>query len=298
MRNAVTLEALRVLEAIHEKGSFAAAAQSLFKVPSALTYTMQKLETDLGVALFDRRGQRALLTPAGQLVLDEGNAILQATSRLEEKVLQLESGWEPKLVIAKDTIVPDKPLFDIIGQFCQLDKQVEVTVIEESLGGGWDALHTQRADVAIGVTGELPKGQFAIQRMDSLEFVFAVASDHPLADFVGLIEAHHVNQYPAIVVADSSRSLPGRSSGLFNSKQQIRVTSMASKLQAQLQGIGIGFLPMYMALPYLRSGQLIAKSCAIPRPPISVYLAWEKNKTGKALAWFCERLQQQNWFPS
>ncbi|VEB44798.1 putative DNA-binding transcriptional regulator [Chromobacterium violaceum] len=43
----LTLEALQVLDAIEQHGSFAAAAEALFKVPSALTYTVQKLEQGL-----------------------------------------------------------------------------------------------------------------------------------------------------------------------------------------------------------------------------------------------------------
>jgi DNA-binding transcriptional LysR family regulator len=296
MRNALTLDAIRVLEAIHGRGSFAAAAEALFKVPSAITYTMQKLEADLGVPLFDRSAKRAVLTPAGKLVLEEGKALLQASARLEEKVHQLESGWEAKLTIAKDTIIPDRILFDIIGRFCLLDKQVEITVIEEVLGGGWDALHTKRADIAIGLTGELPKGQFSLHEMGTFEFVFAVAKDHPLADFIGLLESHDINQYPTIIVADSSRTLPGRSSGLFDSKQQIRVGSMQSKIQAQVQGIGVGFLPLHLIRCELAEGVLIVKACAIPRPPIPVYFATEKGKLGKALHWFSQELKQQTWF--
>jgi len=41
MRHAITLESLRVLDAIDRKGSFGAAAEMLFKVPSALSYTVQ-----------------------------------------------------------------------------------------------------------------------------------------------------------------------------------------------------------------------------------------------------------------
>ena len=41
---ALTLEAIRVLDAIDRRGSFAAAADELGKVPSALSYTVQKLE--------------------------------------------------------------------------------------------------------------------------------------------------------------------------------------------------------------------------------------------------------------
>ncbi|VFS85459.1 putative DNA-binding transcriptional regulator [Raoultella terrigena] len=51
---ALTLEALRVMDAIDRRGSFAAAADELGRVPSALSYTMQKLEEELDVVLFDR----------------------------------------------------------------------------------------------------------------------------------------------------------------------------------------------------------------------------------------------------
>ncbi len=55
---ALTLEALQVMDAIDRRGSFAAAADELGRVPSALSYTMQKLEEELDVVLFDRSGHR------------------------------------------------------------------------------------------------------------------------------------------------------------------------------------------------------------------------------------------------
>ena len=67
----LSLESLEVLDAIARKGSFAAAAESLFRVPSALTYTVRRLEEDLGVSLFNRSGHRAELTEAGVLVTNK-----------------------------------------------------------------------------------------------------------------------------------------------------------------------------------------------------------------------------------
>ena len=74
--NPITLDLLKVLDAIDQRGSFAAAAQALHKVPSALTYTIQKVEQDLGLKLFDRSGHRAKLTAAGNLLgaIASGNA--------------------------------------------------------------------------------------------------------------------------------------------------------------------------------------------------------------------------------
>jgi len=96
----ITLESLQILDAIDRRGSFAAAAEEVFRVPSALTYTMQKLESDLGVALFDRAGRRALLTPAGRVLLDEGRILLQAADALECRVKRAASRWETELRIA------------------------------------------------------------------------------------------------------------------------------------------------------------------------------------------------------
>jgi len=54
MISPLTLDALRTLDAIDRRRSFAAAADELFRVPSAVSYTINKLEEELGVALFDR----------------------------------------------------------------------------------------------------------------------------------------------------------------------------------------------------------------------------------------------------
>ena len=295
MHHAVTLEALRVLAAIEEKGSFAAAAEALYKVPSALTYTVQKLETDLGVQLFDRSKQRAQLTSAGQLLLKEGQHLLVSANRLEEKVRQIETGWETQLVIARDTIIPETPLLKTIAEFCLLDKLVEVTVIEEALAGGWDALASQRADIAVGVSGELPKGQYEMVPIGQANMVFAIAATHPLASIEGDVLPEHMSEYPAIVVADSSRTLPTRSAGVFESKQKIRVDNMLSKLNAQRLGLGTGFLPLHLVQPYLDSGEMVTKQVHVPRPAIPLYIARSKNRSGKALDWFFSALSQNSW---
>ncbi|ETX10972.1 LysR family transcriptional regulator [Marinomonas ushuaiensis DSM 15871] len=295
MAHAVTLEALRVLEAIHKLGSFAAAAEALFKVPSALTYTVKKLEDDLGVPLFDRSRQRAVLTPAGHLVLEQGRAILDATIRLEDSIKQFESGWEPKLRIARDTVLLESPLMEVVGDFLVQNRPVELTLSEESVGGGWDALQDDRVDLVIGVTGELPKGNFYTRAIGELEFVFAVAPTHPLALVEGVVTAAQLRQYPAIVVADSSKKLPARNIGIFESRQVLRVETMRSKIQAQCLGLGVGYLPKHRIMDELNSGRLVTRQCEFPRPNITAYLAWRKDSPGRGLSWFVDCLSQQDW---
>lgn len=295
MHHAITLEALRVLDAIDRKGSFGAAAEALFKVPSALSYTIQKLESDLGINLFDRSKQKAQLTTAGRLLLEQGRQLLQAASAIEEAVQQLESGWETQLRIARDTVLPLAPLLQQINAFNQLDKRVAITVSEEVLGGTWDALIAERCDLVLGASGDLPKGIFEYRLMGEVEFVFAVAREHPLLFHKGSVDAAAIAAFPTIVIADSSINSPGRSSGLLESRQIIRVPNAAAKIQAQLMGVGVGFLPKHLIQNEIQREELVVLDCTVPRPNIPLYIAWRKNNSGKALKWFVSAVDNSTW---
>lgn len=66
------LDVLVILDALDKEGSFAAASAKLYKTPSALSYTIHKLESDLNIQLLDRSGHRARFTRTGQMLLEKG----------------------------------------------------------------------------------------------------------------------------------------------------------------------------------------------------------------------------------
>ena len=88
-----TLDQLLVLEAIVEIGTFAGAAKALHRVPSAVSYTIRTLEDMLEVALFDRSGHKATLTPAGRRILEEGADLLAQARELDRLARQIQTGW-------------------------------------------------------------------------------------------------------------------------------------------------------------------------------------------------------------
>ena len=97
----ITLDALQALDAIERRGSFARAAEELAKATSALSYTMQKLEEQLGVTLFQRQGRRSVLTPSGRLLLDEGRKILESADLNLIVARDLQDAAEKVASIAK-----------------------------------------------------------------------------------------------------------------------------------------------------------------------------------------------------
>ena len=110
----INLDVLLILDALDKQGSFAAAAESLFKTPAALSYMIQKLESDLNIELLDRSGHRAKFTDTGQMMLEKGRLLLNAAKDLEKQAVQLSSGWEKELAIALDDSFPFAALLPII----------------------------------------------------------------------------------------------------------------------------------------------------------------------------------------
>jgi DNA-binding transcriptional LysR family regulator len=174
MKHPITLEALEVLDAIERKGSFAGAANALYRVPSAISYTVQKLEDDLGVKLFRREGRRSLLTPAGSLLLEQGRELLIAAENLAESTRQVDSGWESTLNIAIDSILEFEPYYKLINDFYQVKPDIEINLHEEVLGGTWEAVLDGRVDLALGA-GEPPSTTQGCQsiEMQRIQWVFA-----------------------------------------------------------------------------------------------------------------------------
>lgn len=291
----ISLEALQILDAIDARGSFAAAAQALFRVPSALTHAVKKLEEDLGVVLYVRQGRRALLTPAGRMLLDEGRHLLRAAGDLECRVKRVATGWESELRVAVDAIIDCAALLPLLEEFYRQPSGTRLRLSYEVLGGCWDALQTGRADLAIGAPGDPPSGGgFKTRPFGTAEFVFAVAPGHPLAVAAEPIAPSLIQQHRAVALADTSRQLLARSSGLLSGQDVLTVPDLAAKVAAQVAGIGVGYLPARIARGEAAAGRLVLREVAEPKPDAPMHLAWRHEHRGKALDWLVERLQEES----
>ncbi len=290
----LTLDALAVLDAIARKGSFAAAAEELYRVPSAITYTVNKLEQDLKVDLFDRSGHRAKLTPAGEKLLQDGRHLLRAAQELELSVKRVATGWEADLTLAMDDLIPLSKIYPLVADFYAGNVGTQLRIITEVFGGSWDALATGRADLVIGASGEGPPGGgYATRLLGDMEFVFVVPPGHPLANAPHPLNSKDILQYRAIAAADSSRNLPPRTSYLLTGQDVLTVPCMRTKLDAHRQGLGVGFVPRSLVEDDLLTGRLIMKDVACPTPAPHLFIAWRGGNTGKALAWFLGRLEDE-----
>ncbi len=286
----LSLDALEALDAIDRHGSFAAAARVLHRVPSAMTYTIQKLEQDLDVPLFDRAGHRASLTEAGRELLREGRHLLAAAGKLECRVRQVAKGWETELVIAVNHLLPMAFLYPLIGEYYDRHGQTRIRLTREALTGCWDALADQRADLVVGASGDAPGSGYATRDLGSMDFVFALAPSHPLASETEPLASEVRAKYRAVVMADTSRRLPVRTVGLVSGQDTLTVPDLQAKLEAQLAGHGTGFLPEYLAREPISTGRLLRRRIVEGDPTEHLSLAWRSREDGRTAEWFRNRL--------
>jgi DNA-binding transcriptional LysR family regulator len=294
-RDVLTPDALAMLQTIAKAGSFAAAARALGLVPSALTYRVRQIEDALDVLLFDRSSRQARVTEAGAELLREGARLLGEIDAVANRVKRVATGWEPQLTIAVDSIIARNTVMELCEAFFALNPPTRLKLREEALSGTLETLISGQADIAIGVA--LEPGTHAgllTQPLGSLTFVFAVAPHHPLAAAEEPLSDEVLRAHRVVAVADTVQRGSGVSVGLLGGQDVFTVPSMPAKLQAQLRGLGAGFLPEGLARPHIDSGRLVAKTVLRPTRLMRVSYAWRTTgdtRRGRALQWWLAQLK-------
>ena len=292
-REVLTPDALAMLQAVAHAGSFAAAARDLGVVPSAITYRIRQIEDALDVLLFDRSSRQARLTEAGAELLREGGRLLLEIDAVANRVKRVATGWEPQLTLAIDTVMSCSTVMELVQAFLELSPTTRLRLRDESLSGTLEALTSGQADLAIGVALE-NAGSAGIQSMTlgEMSFIYAVAPHHPLAQLPGPLQDELLQKHRAIAVADSVQRGSALTLGLLAGQDVLTVPTMRAKLDAQLRGLGGGFVPEVMARPYVENGLLVVKEVGRKGRVARLSYAWRANPApGRALQWWLGQLE-------
>lgn len=290
----LTPDAFRILNAIAGAGSFAGAARTLGMVPSALTYRVRQIEDALDVLLFDRSSRHAVPTPAGVELMRQGERLRGEVDAVVNRVKRMATGWEPELTIAVDGLISHPALMELACDFFNLHPPTRLRIRDEILSGTIGALASGRADLALGAILEPSSASdLKAMPMGTVRFVYAVAPHHPLASMPEPLSDAELQKHRVVVVADSTHSSVTQSFGLLEGQDSFVVSSVAAKLDAQLRGLGTGFLAEPIARPYLETGRLVARQVERSTRELSLSYAWRASGTpGKALAWWLQQLER------
>lgn len=283
--------ALEVVDAVARNGSFTAAASELHRVPSAISYTVRQLETWLAVPLFERRHRDVVLTEAGALFIQEGRGVIKKMLATRRQCQQVANGWRGHINIAVDCIVKPARTRQLVVDFYRHFPDMELHLYPEVFNGVWDALADGRVDVAIGATQAIPVGgRFAFRDMGKLNWRCVVQAGHPLAKIPGTVDDDTVREWPSLVLEDTSRSLPKRTTWTLDNQRRLVVPDWESAFDCLKAGLCVGMVPGHFARAALQQGILreIKLETAFPSSPCCV--TWSEQTASPATGWLLEYL--------
>jgi DNA-binding transcriptional LysR family regulator len=130
-----------------------------------------------------------------------------------------------------------------------------------------------------------------------MRFVFAVCPQHPLAKAPEPLSDVLIGQHRAVAVADSVQRGSGMTIGLLPGQDVFTVPNMLVKIDAQVRGLGVGFVPESLAQPLIDTGRLLVREVERPRREAQLSYAWripdgsEGERGGRALQWWLKQLK-------
>ena len=234
----ITLDQWNVLVSVVESGSYSKAAERIHRSQSTLTYAIKKLQSLLGVKVFELRGRKAVLTPTGELLYRRGKTLIEEAGRLEHAAGELAKGWEPQIRVAVDIVFPTWLLLKCFADFAKERPETHLELYETVLGGTEEALARRSVEFAIG--GNVPQG-FVGDVLMPIRAVCMAAPSHPLHQLGRALTLEDLRRHRHIVIRDSGEQRV-RSAGWIN-ELRWTVSNKATSIHAACLGLGYAWYP-------------------------------------------------------
>jgi len=180
MRN-LNLDQLQTLIAIADLGTFAAAAQALHLAPPTVSLHIKELESRMEAALVVRGRRQAEMTPAGEVLVQEGRKLLSASDDLIELVQRRASGREGIVRIGVSAGVSTRLLPLMLAALSKKNPGIEVKL--EAVGSTISMQRLKAGTLDIGIVANpqppIPEIQLTPWRNDHMVALLPAAWGAP-----------------------------------------------------------------------------------------------------------------------
>jgi DNA-binding transcriptional LysR family regulator len=249
----ISLDQWRALTAVVEAGGYAAAATTLHKTQSTVTYAVQKIERLLDLKVFAIKGRKAVLTREGEVLYRRAQTLLDEAEALERGAGNLAAGWEAEVRIAAEIVFPTWLLLRCFALLAAERPETRIQLFETVLGGTDEALLERKVDLAIA--GHIPAG-FVGDALMRVRFVPAAHPDHPLHHAGGALSYRDLRPHRQLVIRDSAQSRVRESGSWLGAEQRWTVSNKATSIAAARMGLGFAWFAEHTIREELARGEL------------------------------------------
>ena len=169
------LDTLRTLAVAHDRGGLAQAAEHLGRTPSAISLQMKRLQEDLGIPIFRKRGRGLALTEAGEIALSYARRILVLNDELLDTMQGANLAGHIRIGSPQDFawILPSVP-----SRFSSLYPHMQIELHIEGNATLLDAISKARIDLAVIIGHEDHANAQTVGRLD-LVWIFSSTFSPP-----------------------------------------------------------------------------------------------------------------------
>ena len=274
----MTLEQLKVLCAIVDRGGFRAAAETLHRSQSAVSISIRKLEEELGLKLFLRDQYRPVLTDDGRSLYEKARTVLSHVDEFSILAKHFATGDEPELRLAMSAIAPVERIMAVLNEVTLQAPATKLTLLVENLNGTMERLDDGDVDIAITETleEEVDYDHFAISEV---VFVSVVSPKFSFPNNPAILSERDMEDSTQIIVRDTSRHAEKKTVGVLEGATPWVVNDFSMKKRIIASGMGWGNMPKHLVEDELNSGELVALSSKDFLPfSVDIKMVRRKNK--------------------
>lgn len=284
----ITLKQWKMLNAVVDHGSFAFAAEELHVSQSAISYTVAKIQEQLGIDIFRIVGRKAELTVEGRELLKRTRHLIKEAAEVELFAEKLRQGWGTEVRFATTSDFPVQVLSTALRGLARLDTKIKVSIIEGCANKAQEALYKQSVDMAI--MSHVPFGLHGCPLIE-VEYVLIAHPNNALFRLGRTINTDDLERELQIIIGEESRE---KSDDDHHKKQSQKwyVSSFDTTISALLENIGYAWLPRHRVEKYLNDEALKVLPFNQGRTyKHSLYLVHGPSNRSKSLSTFAELLQ-------
>ena len=261
MANLIESRQIRAFVAVARRGSFTQGAKDVFLTQSAVSHAIKSMESDLGCHLFRRVGKHAVLTEAGDRLLQHCEEILRKMSEARTDLSRLPTTENIALRIGAPTTVCQHIVPGVLRrlqqQFTQCGLRIETGDNPQLLA----QLLAGRIDLALMVEPER-RADLTFEPLFSDHLHFLMRASHPWAA-QGEISTAQIEQATLIVPNKSTRTHQLIAGYLRTRRiimdRYIELGSIESIKELVKNGLGIGVVAQWPIRAELESGELVTR---------------------------------------
>lgn len=164
------LDTLRTLIVAHDRGGLTQAAEHLGRTPSAISLQMKRLQEDLGMPIFRKRGRGLALTESGEVALSYARRLLALNDELLDTMQGANLAGHIRVGCPQDfaSILPS-----VLSHFASLYPRMQIELHIDGNAALVHAIDKARIDLAVVIGHE---DHASAQTVGQLDIVWIASS--------------------------------------------------------------------------------------------------------------------------